>query len=131
AQGAVLDDRRPLEVGPDDSGDRGDPAGARTPTAPAPPARRRLDEVWPGDRAAPGHDRASVRQAHRARADVGAEPFPGRAARAAGGAVEERQATEPALPRPGRDAASSLPVLGPRTPGAHAPPRLPARGTGV
>src|SRR5262249_54012241 len=119
AQGAVFDDRRPVEVGRVHGRDRGCPPRARAAASTAAAVGRRVREDGARDRAAARRDRAPVRQAHRARADAGAQPLPRGAAGGAATTVEKRTQAEPPLRGAGDGAAAAIPGLRQRSLARH------------
>ena len=111
AQGDVLDDRRPLEVGRRHRRDRGRSPAARGAASPATAADRGLGEDRPGRRPAARPDRAAVREAHGAHLHRRAEPLPGRAARGPAAAAAGGPAAQPALRDADEPPAAALPLL--------------------
>src|SRR5262249_3468810 len=111
AQGDVLDDRRPRQVGHRRRRHRGRAAAARGAPAPATARPHGLGEDGSRHRAPARQGRAPVRQAHRAHLDGRAQPLPRGAARGAAAAAAGGQAVEPPLRDPDRQAAAALPLL--------------------
>ncbi len=109
-EGAVLDARRPLEMGPLAGDDRGRPPGAAAPPPPAAAVHHDLGQDGPRHLARARQGRRALRQARRADHDRRAEPLPRRAEGGAPAALAGQQAAQPPLRRPGHDAPAALPL---------------------